>query len=88
MTMYTTTHGNVKAVALVKSTPIRRGAYQMETYAVNTKRAALGAKQQQIASDLKLEAKGNLTRQLYAAGWHTEQLSWGGKNVILWWPKI
>lgn len=82
------TKGNVKAIAQVRQTVIRRGAYEMQAGVFNTTRAKLGSKQKVVADDLSLEAKGNLTRALYAAGWRSEQMKYGGKDIILWWPKI
>jgi hypothetical protein len=80
--------GNVKAVASVRGTVIRRGAFQLCVSAYNVTGAALGQRQQRTAADLKLEVTGQITSTLYADGWHTEQIVWAGQPVILWWPPV
>lgn len=79
--------GGVKAIAGARQSVIRKGAYEMSVNASNGQGRPLGSKQQQVAADLTLEAKGNLTRALYSAGWSSEKITWGGNEVILWWPK-
>jgi hypothetical protein len=44
----------------------------------------MGHKQRQLANDLALEAKGNLARALYTAGWSSEQRAYAGRTYILW----
>lgn len=80
--------GNVKARAEVRETVIKRGAYTMNGSAYGIKRTRLGSKQEIIGRELLLEAKGNLTRALHAAGWHSERIMWGGAEVVLWWPPV
>jgi hypothetical protein len=79
--------GNVKAVAAVRDTTIRRGAYQLSTYAVNATGAALGKRQGQAAQAMRDEARAVLAQALAAAGWREERIDWGGREVALWWPK-
>lgn len=78
--------GNIKAYAVIRETVAKPGAYIMTTMAYNHTGAKLGSRQQRIADDLKLEAKGQLTQALYAAGWHSEQVTDRIGIQILWWP--
>lgn len=80
------TRNGVKALATVRQSVMRRGAYQMSVSAYAVSLRPLGSRQQATADDLKLEAKGELTRALYAAGWHSEQVPSGGSTIVLWWP--
>lgn len=61
-----------------------KGAYEMDAYGAKQRGGRMGTQQQQRADDLALEAKGNLTRALYAAGWSSEQRAYAGRTCILW----
>lgn len=86
MTSKTLITGNIRTHAWVRETVIRRGAYEMWVSASPIKGTHLGRKQKLQAIDLKLEVKGALAADLYAAGWHTERIEWGGSQQVLWWP--
>lgn len=74
-------HGPIEIVAAVE--PLRKGVYAMVVTAHHTRIGSrLGSRQQAQAIGLKLEAKGALTAELYAAGWHTEQTPQG----VAWYP--
>lgn len=78
------TDGNVKAIATVRETSIRRGAYEMSTRVYNTTGAALGARQRGLAECLRSKAIEELVIELQNAGWTSEWVSWRGMNVTLW----
>jgi len=83
------TRNSIVAYAEVKQAPLAaKGAYTMDVWAATKSGRPLGAKQQQIANDLRLEARGALTAELYAAGWHSQSVTTHGRTVVLWLPPV
>jgi hypothetical protein len=80
--------GVIKAVASVRETVARRGAYLPSITAFTTSGRPLGSKQQMVAAVLKREAQRDLTAALIAAGWRTEMIQDCGREQLIWWPPI
>ena len=80
--------GNIRAIATVRRSVIRQGAYELTVGAFNATQRPLGSKQQIVAATLKREAQRDLVGGLLKAGWRTEEIKWGGRAMLLWWPPV